>query len=56
MKNTINTYFAVLLVTIAGAGAAILIVHIATSNPTTVNTGNNEASYAPLQNSILNSK
>ncbi len=32
MKNTINTYFAILLVTIAGAGAALLIVHVALAN------------------------
>lgn len=29
MKDKINAYFAVLLITIAGAGAASLIVHIA---------------------------
>jgi hypothetical protein len=28
----INSYFAVLLVTIAGAGAALLIIHVAYSN------------------------
>ena len=53
MKNTVNTYFAVLLITIAGAGAAWLIVHAATVNPFSVKTGTNEASYEPLKNSIL---
>jgi hypothetical protein len=32
MKNKINSYFAALLVTIAGAGATLLIVHIATTD------------------------
>lgn len=32
MKDKINTYFAVLLITIAGAGATVLIVHVANAS------------------------
>lgn len=32
MKNTINAYFAILLITIAGASATLLIVHVALAN------------------------
>lgn len=54
MKNTINTYFAALLITLAGVGAAWLIMHTATIKPFSNKTGTNEASYEPLKNSILN--
>ncbi len=52
MKEKINSYFAVLLITIAGAGAALLIVHVAYDNAF-ANFGGSEAAYAPLQESIL---
>jgi len=39
MVFRINTYFAVLLVTIFGAGAALLIIHIAYSNTFIVTMG-----------------
>lgn len=52
MKEKINTYFAVLLITIAGAGAALLIIHIATTE-TTIVTTSNEADYTALKESIL---
>ncbi len=32
MKEKINTYFATLIVTIAGAGATLLIVHVASAD------------------------
>lgn len=32
MKDRINSYFAVLLITIAGAAAALLIIHVAYAN------------------------
>lgn len=54
MKDKINTYFAILLVTIAGAGAALLIVHISVAKTPVVETGYNEASYSSLKESILN--
>lgn len=38
MKNRINTYFAILLVTVAGSGAALLIVHVALNNNFAVTT------------------
>jgi len=53
MKNTINSYFAVLIVTIAGAGAALLIIHVAYSNTFAAALGGNETNYASLQQSIL---
>ncbi len=32
MTEKINTYFAVLLITIAGAGASLLIIHVANAD------------------------
>jgi len=49
-----NTYAAVLIIVIAGVGAAWVIIRLAIARPPAVMTGTNEASYAPLQNSILN--
>ena len=54
MKERINSYFAVLIITVAGAGAAWLIIHLATADTLTANFGGAEAKYAPLQKSILN--
>jgi hypothetical protein len=53
MKDRINMYFATLLITIVGAGAASLIVHVAYANFDTLS--GSEAQYAQLQKSILNS-
>jgi len=53
MKEKINAYFAVLLVTIAGGGAAMLIVRVAFNN-TPVFLYGSAAPYAPLEQSILN--
>lgn len=55
MKDKINTYFAILLITIAGAGAAWLIVHISDGRITIIDTGStgSEASYSALKESIL---
>ena len=53
MKDRINTYFAVLLITIVGAGAAWLIVHVSVAKTPVVKTGYNEASYSELKESIL---
>lgn len=53
MKNTINSYFAVLIITIAGASAAWLIVHMANSVSLITTFSGSEATYAQLQQSIL---
>jgi len=55
MKSKINTYFATLLVTIAGAGAALLIIHVANSNTLNVTVGGSEKEYQSLKESILHS-
>ena len=52
MKNRVNTYFAILLITIAGAAAAWVIIRLAIER-TTVVVPDSEASYAPLEESIL---
>lgn len=54
MKYRVNAYFASLIITIFGAGAAILIVHISVAKTPIVETGYNEASYSDLKESILN--
>lgn len=55
MKDTINTYFAVLIVTIIGAGATLIIVHIGTINIFASTFNRNGPEYTELQQSILNS-
>jgi len=57
MKDRVNTYIAVLFITIAGAGAASLIVHIATTDTVTSTLRGTEAqNYAALQRSLLQSQ
>ena len=56
MKDTINTYFAVLLITIIGSGAALLIVHIGTSVVIASVTSDAEANRAALQQALLNNR
>jgi len=56
MKDKINSYFAVLLITIAGAGATLLIVHIATADVLDITVSGNEAKYIQLQQSILKNR
>ncbi|MCX6790027.1 MAG: hypothetical protein NTV60_00700 [Candidatus Kaiserbacteria bacterium] len=51
MKDRVNTYFAMLFMTIAAAGAASIIVHIAYADFS--NFQGSEAQYAKLQKSIL---
>ncbi len=53
LKEKINSYFAVLLITIAGAGATLLIVHVANADTSAIAIGANEVQYASLQHSIL---
>lgn len=45
MKDRINSYAAVLLVTIAGAGATLLIVHVAFANNFATTFAGSEALY-----------
>jgi len=54
MKDKVNTYFAVLLITVAGAAAAWLIVHFTYTETLTAIFNGSEANYASLQQSILN--
>ncbi|MDO8593523.1 MAG: hypothetical protein Q7R59_01330 [bacterium] len=54
MREKMNTYAAVLIIIIASAGAAWFIIRLAIARPSAIMTGTNEASYAPLQDSILN--
>ena len=56
MKEKINAYFAVLLITIAGGSAALLIVHIATSDTIAIKFSGSEANYLLLKQSILKNK
>ncbi len=51
MTGRINTYFAVLLVTVAGAGAASLILHVAFDNQFTKLAQDNTALQLELQSS-----
>lgn len=53
MKDKINSYMAVLLITIVGSGAALLIVHIGVEDVFSSTVAGNEAAYAALQQSIL---
>jgi hypothetical protein len=49
---TLNTYYAMLAVTVVASGAALLIVHIATADTSRAALGN-EAQFQDLQRSIL---
>lgn len=51
-KYSINTYFAVLVVTIIASGAAFIIVHVGTAISFPRLSGN-EAQFSDLQKSIL---
>ncbi len=53
MKERINSYFAILFITIIGGGAALIIVDVATTDIVTEAFRGSEAAYAPLQKSIL---
>ena len=48
MKYRINSYFAILLITIAGAGASLIIIHIVYANTFDVMMVSNQAAYASL--------
>lgn len=53
MKDKINSYFAVLLITIIGSGAALLIVDIGTSVVVASTISGHDANYAALEQSLL---
>lgn len=53
MTEKINSYFAVLLITVTGAGAALFIIHVAYSDTLIATIFGSEAAYAPLQRAIL---
>lgn len=55
MKDKINSYFAVLIITIAGAGATMLIVHVAYANTSALVFGT-EAQYLVPQDSTIKNK
>ena len=56
MKDTLNSYFAVLCITLIGGGAALLIVHIGTTDILAATVAGNEANYISLQQSVLNNR
>jgi hypothetical protein len=48
MKDKINTYFAILIVTLFGAGATMIIVHVAFSSTIVAVYGNQTVLYTYL--------
>lgn len=52
MKSKVNAYLAILLITIAGAGATLLLVHVATANTFTTTFSSGVTKYNELQKSI----
>lgn len=53
MKSRVNSYLAILCITVLGAGATMLIIRIANADASRI-IGGSEANYASLQRSILN--
>ena len=49
MKNKINSYFAILLITLMGSGAAIIIIRVAYADEFSMLSGGNESVYASLR-------
>jgi hypothetical protein len=56
MKSRVNTYLAILFITLAGSGAALMIVRIATDDMVATTFRGSEANYFLLQQSILNER
>ena len=54
-KHKVNTYLATLIITIAGAAAAMVIVKVSNRNTNDVVRVSSEASYSKLQDAILKS-
>ena len=53
MRSKINAYIAVLFITIAGAGASLMIIRVAEHTNFDASNGYNAASYHSLETSIL---
>lgn len=53
MHRTINSYFAALIVTIVGSGAALLIIHIANLTQPEFIRADSQREYAELRKQIL---
>jgi len=53
MKDSVNTFFAILLVAIAGLAATWFIYNLAYKNNISNTVGGSEASYSSLKESIL---
>jgi len=51
MQSKINSYLAVLIITIAGSWAALFIIRVATSDTLTALFADNAENYAALQQS-----
>ena len=53
MKDRINSYLAILLITIVGSWAALSIVHVGTTDAIASTFGNSNAEQAALRQAIL---
>lgn len=53
MTYLINSYFAILLITVAGAGATMFIVHVAYDDSLEVSFTSTGANYASLQETAV---
>ncbi|MDD2657317.1 MAG: hypothetical protein PHD04_01485 [Candidatus Pacebacteria bacterium] len=56
MKDRVNAYLGILFITIVGAGASLIIVHIGTTDAVNSAMQGTEGSYAALQQSILQNR
>jgi hypothetical protein len=52
MKHKVNSYLAILFITIAGAGATLLLVHVVTANTFTTTFSSGATKYDELQKLI----
>ncbi|OGG76560.1 hypothetical protein A2950_01290 [Candidatus Kaiserbacteria bacterium RIFCSPLOWO2_01_FULL_55_19] len=55
-RSQVNIYFSMLIITIFASLATIAIVEVATTNIIAAATSGNEATYAALRESILESR
>lgn len=53
MKDKVNFYFAVLIVTIIGVFATQIIIHVVYANSFDITIGGSGENYIPLKKSIL---
>lgn len=56
MKDTVNTYLAIFLITVVASGAALLIIDIGTTDAIAASLHGSEAKYAALRQSILENR